>query len=155
MAENILFKSELAKAMVLCSRREYCSSEILGKLLLWGVKDNEAEEILSILKKENYLNDSRYALAFVKDKFKFNKWGKVKIADHLRRKQISEEIISIAIESIDNEAYNKLLKTIIYDHKKSVKAKNLFEVKAKLLRYGLSKGFESALLYDLLNKIGE
>jgi regulatory protein len=118
---------------------------------LWGVGNDDSEKIISILVKENFINESRYATAFVKDKFNYNKWGKIKIAAHLRIKHIPSDIIKSALDSIDNVLYAKLLKELIARHRRSVKAKNQYDLKAKLLRYGLSKGFESSLLYDLLN----
>jgi len=151
MSENALLKTALSKAMAHCSRREFCNNDILIKLQSWGVGNSDAEKIIGILIKENFINESRYANAFVKDKFKYNKWGKVKIAAHLRTKNISSDIIRVALDSIDSEIYIKLLKEIIAGHRRSVKAKNQYDMKAKLMRYGLSKGFESSLLYDLLN----
>jgi regulatory protein len=141
--------------MAQCSRREFCCDDIRNKLSLWGIENNDAEKIIGILIKENFINESRYATAFVRDKFKYNKWGKVKIAAHLRVKKLPPDIISSALDSIDNEQYTKLLHELIGAHRRSVKAKNQYDLKAKLLRYGLSKGFESSLLYDLLNDLGE
>jgi regulatory protein len=68
---------------------------------------------------------------------------------------VPQDIISSALESIDNDLYIKLLRELIEAHRKSVKAKNQYDLKAKLLRYGLSKGFESNLLYDILNDLGD
>ena len=153
MAENTLFKTTLNKAMNQCSRREYCRYDILRKLLGWGVEKSDSEKIINILIKENFINESRYATAFVRDKFKYNKWGKVKISTQLHAKHVPPSIIDSSLDSIDNEAYLDLLKKLITDHIKSVKAKNQYELKAKLLRYGLSKGFESTLLYDILNDL--
>jgi len=153
MSENALFKTALSKAMAQCSRREFCSSDIRNKLQIWGVGNNDAEKIISILIKENFINELRYATAFVKDKFNYNKWGKVKIAAHLKIKNIPSDIIRSALDSIDNVLYVKFLKDLIAAHRRSVKSKNQYDLKAKLLRYGLSKGFESSLLYDLLNEI--
>jgi len=155
MAEKALFKIALDKAMAQCSRREFCCDDIRNKLSLWGIENNDAEKIIGILINENFINESRYATAFVRDKFKYNKWGKVKIAAHLRVKKLPPDIISSSLDSIDNEQYTKLLIELIGAHRRSVKAKNQHDLKAKLLRYGLSKGFESSLLYDLLNDLGE
>ena len=66
-------------------------------------------------------------------------------------KKLPPEIITFALDSIDNKQYSKLLHDILEDHIRSVKAKNQYDLKVKLLRYGLSKGFESSLLYDILN----
>jgi regulatory protein len=153
MSEKALFKIALEKAMAQCSRREYCCDDIHNKLSLWGVENNDVGKILGILINDNFINESRYAIAFVRDKFKYNKWGKVKIAAHLRSKKLPPDIINSALDSIDNNLYNKLLRELIEAHRKSVKAKNQYDLKAKLLRYGLSKGFESSLLYDLLNEM--
>ena len=153
MSEKVLFKIALEKAMAQCSRREYCSDDIRNKLSLWGVDNDDIGKILRILISDNFINESRYATAFVRDKFKYNKWGKVKISAHLRGKKVPQDIISSALESIDNDLYIKLLRELIEAHRKSVKAKNQYDLKAKLLRYGLSKGFESSLLYDILNEI--
>jgi len=155
MSENTIFGVALNKAMTLCSRQELCSEDVRNKLLIWGVVKDDIEKIISILIKENFINESRYATAFVRDKFNYNKWGKIKITAHLRAKKLSPDIIRTALDLIDNEQYVKILRGLINDHRRSVKAKNQYDLKAKLLRYGLSKGFESSLLYDMLNESGE
>jgi regulatory protein len=124
-------------------------------LSLWGVENNDDEKIIGILINENFINELRYATAFVRDKFKYNKWGKVKIAAQLRVKKLPSDIISSALDSIDKEQYIKLMRGLIEGHRRTVKAKNQYDLKAKLLRYGLSKGFESSLLYDILNDLEE
>jgi regulatory protein len=153
MSEKTLFRIALNKATALCSRREFCVFDIRTKLSSWGVENNDADKIIDILIKENFISESRFAEAFVIDKFKYNKWGKVKIAAHLRIKKLPQNIIVSALDSIDNEMYSKLLQKLIEDHRRSVKAKNQYDLKAKLIRYGLSKGFESSLLYDILNDL--
>src|SRR5450759_350799 len=155
MSENSIFGIALNKAMTLCSRQELCSEDIRNKLLKWGIVNNDIEKIITILIKENFISEPRFATAFVRDKFNYNKWGKVKIAAHLRVKKLPPDIIRAALDSIDNEQYTKMLNDLINDHRRSVKAKNLYDLKAKLLRYGLSKGFESSLLYYMLNDLEE
>jgi len=78
MSEKVLFKIALEKAMAQCSRREYCSDDIRNKLSLWGVDNDDIGKILRILISDNFINEPRYATAFVRDKFKYNKWGKLK-----------------------------------------------------------------------------
>jgi regulatory protein len=150
MSENTLFKTALSKTMAQCSRREFCCSEIMFKLNSWGLGDIDSEKIISVLIKENFINEDRFAQAFVKDKFNYNKWGKVKIAAHLRVKNIPGDKIRTALNVIDSELYKKTLSDLISGHSRFVKAKNQYDLKAKLLRYGLSKGFESSLLYEIL-----
>lgn len=151
MAEETLYKTALSKAMAICSRREYCTTDIRSKLESWGVGEKDSDKIITSLVRENFLNDSRYAEAFVKDKFNYNRWGRVKIAVHLKAKKIPGDLVRRALECIDDELYLKTMKEIVLSHRRSIKAKNQFDLKGKLLRYGLSKGFESSLLYELLN----
>ena len=153
MNDNSFYGTILSKAMELCSKREYCTDDIRSKLRSWGAGDTDSEKIISTLVRENFLNETRYASAFVRDKFNYNKWGKVKIAAHLRAKQISPGIITSALNLIENELYLRTMKEIITSHRRHVKAKNQYDLKGKLLRFGLSKGFESNLLYDLLNDL--
>lgn len=155
MSENAQFKGALDKSRAQCSHKELCMDDIHKKLSLWGVSEEDIEKIIKILVKENFINESRYALAFVNDKFKYNKWGKVKIAAHLRHKKLPSDVIGSALESIDGESYNKFVRGLLEGHRRTVKAKNQLDLKAKLLRFGLSKGFESSLLYDILNEMNE
>ena len=152
MAENTLYKTALSKAMSQCSRRELCCSDVESRLETWGLQKSDCQRIIDTLISENFINEERYANAFVKDKFNHNRWGRIKIASHLRAKSIAPGIISSALSSIDPESYMNIMKSLIDGHRRSVKAKNSYEMKAKLLRFGLSRGFESSLLYDILNE---
>jgi regulatory protein len=155
MSEKLQYKTALNKAMSQCSKREYCKSDIRAKLEQWGIDVNDKDRIIEELEKENFINEGRFANAFVRDKFNYNKWGKIKIASHLKVKMISGNVLKEALNSIDNEIYVKTLNELITSHKKSLKSKNKYDLTAKLLRYGLSKGFESYLLYDILNEFGD
>jgi len=152
MSENLLYKTALNKAMAQCSKREYCCDDIRTRLNQWGVTDNDTEKIINTLIKENFINELRFASAFVKDKFKYNKWGKIKIGIHLNSKKVPSAIIKTALDDIDYETYTNVLKGIISAHRRTVKAKNRYDLKAKLLRHALSKGFESSLVYEILNE---
>jgi regulatory protein len=107
---------------------------------------------MSYLIKERFIDDSRYASAFVKDKFRQNKWGKVKISAHLRSKSLGDDLIRSALDEIDDEAYIDMIREVINDHRRLVKAKNQYDMKGKLLRFALSRGYESHLVYDILNE---
>jgi regulatory protein len=155
MSEDTLFKTALTRAMRLCSQSEYCTGDIRNKLHSWGVSENDIEKIVILLLEDKFINEERFTRAFVKDKFTMNKWGKIKISSHLKAKNIPGDIIRAALDTIDNDLYKKILSDMISNHRRIVKAKNQYDLKAKLLRYGLSRGFESNLLYDLLNDIAE
>ena len=154
-SEKALFSIGLDKAMAQCSRREFCIDDIRSKLSLWGLEKDDANKVIKTLISEKFIDESRYSAAFVRDKFKYNKWGRVKIASHLKGKKIPEETINEALRLIDNDQYINFLKGLLEGHRRTVKAKNKYDLKSKLLHYGLSKGYESNLLYDILNELDE
>jgi len=138
--------------MALCASREYCSDDIRIKLDSWGVGTADSDNIINVLVRENFVNDKRYAEAFVKDKYHHNKWGKAKIASQLTAKRIAPDLINSALAALDDYQYRQMIRDTLTSHRKLIKAKNKYDLKGKLMRYGLSKGFESHILYDILNE---
>lgn len=141
------------KAAILCSQSEKCTSEIQDKLKLWGFSDNASEPVIEQLIAEKYLDDERFARAYVKDKFRFNRWGKQKIEYMLRAKKINQEILELALEEIDAENYSENLKKLIADKEKTIKAKDQYDKRNKLMRFALGRGFESGKIYAALKEL--
>jgi regulatory protein len=153
MPDTTSSNAALSKAMTLCSRMEYCQTDIRKKLEAWGVPSQDENKIIQVLIKENFLNEDRYARAFVRDKFRYNRWGRLKIASHLNAKNINGDTIRSALAEIDADEYVNVIKNLITSHRKTIKAKNQYDLKGKLLRFGSSRGFESSILYDILNDL--
>ena len=106
------------KAALLCSKSEKCTSEIQDKLKLWGLSSDESEPVIKKLISEKYLDNERFARAYAKDKFRFNRWGKQKIEYMLRAKKINQETVKLALEEITDEGYsNELLNLIAIKEK--------------------------------------
>jgi len=144
----------LAKAQRICSEREYCESDIRNKLESWGETDERiVSNIIASLKKEKFIDEERYAGAFARDRFKYQQWGKVKIAAQMKLKHISSAVIASGLSTIDEKEYLQMLKEILLRHRKNIKAKNRYDLKGKLLRHALAKGFESHLVYELVNQV--
>ena len=93
MAEKELLKTSLSRAMALCARRELCTNDMRDILRSWGLGNDDAEKIITRLIQEKFINEERYSYAFTKDKFNYNKWGKIKIAAHLRATNVKEHRI--------------------------------------------------------------
>jgi len=142
------------KAALLCSKSEKCSSEIQEKLKLWGLSSEESEPLIEQLIAEKYLDDERFARAYVKDKFRFNHWGKQKIAHMLRAKNIPHEILELAFEEIEEEGYSDQLRKLLTDKEKSTKAKDKYDKRNKLMRFALARGFESNKVYEIFKELG-
>jgi regulatory protein len=146
--------SEIIQRMQkLCSRQERCTSEIRNKLNEYNLSIQEIERIIKILLKEDFINDERYAIAFAHDKFRFNKWGKIKIEYHLKRKGINDGYILKALENIDSEEYLQMIKSELIKRSKKDKSPNAFVLKSKLMRFGQSKGFETEFVFKIINEI--
>jgi regulatory protein len=142
------------KAAVLCSRSEKCTSEIQEKLRLFGLSVEESEPVIKKLVDEKYIDDERFARAFVKDKFRFNHWGKQKIEYMLRTKKINQEILALAFEEIEDEGYADELLKLLTDKAKTVKGKDQYDKRNKLLRFAMGRGFESGKIYAALKEMG-
>lgn len=141
------------KAAFLCSKSEKCANDILHKLTGWGLDENDSEVVLDRLVEEKFVDDERYARSFVRDKFRFNKWGKVKISFQLRAKWINPRIIDIALQEIDSETYWEVLVDLLREKNQGLKIANPYELKAKLMRFAQSRGFEMDLIYSAIDEI--
>ena len=142
------------KATFICSRSEKCTSEIIEKLRLWGLSEDESGFVIQKLISEKYIDDERFARAYVKDKYRFNHWGRQKIEFMLRSKKISPEILEQAFEEIEEERYSEGLCKLIADKARSVKAKDPYEKRNKLMRFALGRGFESNKVYAAFKELG-
>ncbi len=151
---NLSYKEALARAMAICSKSEKSVSDIIQALSRWGLADTDKQEkIIDYLKENNFIDESRYSDSYVRDKHKFNRWGKVKLRAMLRAKGIAESTIDKAINSISQELYLNTLKDDIISKRRSVKAKNQYELRAKLMRFAQSRGYETDLIYKTLDEI--
>ena len=145
-ADEILYK--LAAR---CSVSEQCLSDIEAKLSRYDLTEEEHTRILRHLVEEKYVDDRRYAEAYVKDKYRFNKWGRIKIAQGLRLKGIDNETIKSAMETIDEEEYLSILRDLIKAKRKSTRGTSEYEINGKLTRFATGRGFEYAAIQRCIN----
>ena len=143
----------LSRAARLCSTGERCAYDISEKMISWGMDSDDLEKAINYLVENKFIDDNRYARFFAKDKLKFNKWGRVKIAYSLRQKRISSELIEAAIEAIDQEEYLELLDQIIEAKIRSVGKVKTAANKARVLRFAAQKGFTSEEIFSSINRI--
>ena len=147
-------KAALKRAMTLCSRSEKCISDIMSKLSDWGISDHaEMQKIIQELINEKFIDESRYAKFYALDKHKFNNWGKIKIRMMLISRGISTSNTDMALREIDMETYRSNLLQTMKSKRSTIKAKNQFDIKAKLFRFAQSKGYEADLIYKTLDEI--
>ena len=148
-AEEARFKAE-----AYCSASEHCKADVLGKLYQWGAPEECWEDVLKHLEQEKYIDESRYARAFVRDKYRFNQWGRSKIVQALRVKQIPASCISEALEEIEESEYLSALTSLLKKKLRSVKASNDYERNGKLIRFAAGHGYEMSDILLCLSKLG-
>lgn len=132
----------LNRLMTYCAAAEHCKSEISEKLQRWGIAYAAIDRIIAQLEQEKYIDEERYCRAFVNDKYRFEKWGKVKIAQALQLKKIPSVVYASFLNGIDEEEYLSILRGLLASKRKSIRATDEFELNGKLVRFALSRGFE-------------
>ena len=143
----------IAKAMEYCARSEKSKNEVTFYLEAQGANPDDVDEIIERLVEEKFIDELRYARAYVADKYRFNSWGRKKISFQLKSKGIPSELISEAMEDLDPDQYYEHLKEQLEKKLGSIKGDNYYEKKSKLMRYATGKGYEMDLIYDAVDEI--
>jgi regulatory protein len=150
MEKTVTIKQAFERAKWLCAKQERCQSEVYKKLKEWGIENEDAQDIVTQLIVENFIDEKRFAELYSRSKFNQLQWGKIKIVHELKQKGISEKCIQFGLNEIDNKAYLKTLKKEIEKKTKELKENNTFILKNKLIKYLYSKGYEPELTIELL-----
>ena len=135
----------------LCAQAEHCRQEMLDKMKRWGLDEGVKDRIISRLVKERFVDDERYARAFVKDKVRYNKWGRRKIQQALWMKRIDEHIQQQVLDEIEEREYLEVLRPLLKQKRKSIKAQNDYELNQKLIRFALGRGFTFDVIRQCIN----
>lgn len=143
----------LDKMAKYCAYQERCVKDVKDKLKAFDIPQELKDEILDYLLDNRFVNDERFAKAFVRGKVNQSGWGVHKIRFHLMQKGIDKEVIDEALGQTDEEAYRQRLIDILKTKSKSVKAASDFEKKRKLAAYAMQKGFEGGLVWEVLKSL--
>lgn len=147
------FEDALSFSATLCSVSEQCSYDIKRKIEKFELTSEEVTLLVKKLKKDGFLDEERYVGAFVNDRFKYNKWGKIKITYLLKQKGIESSIIYDCLESIEDEVYFSTLYDLIKHKQKVTKGKDKSDIRNKLYRFAAGRGFESKIIISCLKKL--
>ena len=125
----------------LCARAEHCQYELIEKMRRWEMSEEAQARVMQRLVSERYVDDERYARAFVRDKIRYNKWGRRKVEQALWMKHIDDDIRSRALSEIDDEEYLSVLRPLLKQKRRSIKAASDYELNQKLVKFALGRGF--------------
>ena len=134
-------KQAYQKLTDLCARSEHCQLEMIEKMRQWGVSEEEQAEVMERLIAERYVDDERFARAFIYDKIRYNKWGRRKVEQALWMKRIDEQISKPLLDDVDDEEYLNILRPLLKQKRKSTKTNSEYELTMKLIKFAMSRGF--------------
>ncbi|MDO3627797.1 regulatory protein RecX [Mucilaginibacter sp. BT774] len=143
-------KTALAKAEHYCVYQERSQQEVRDKLYEWGLHSAQVENLIVQLIQTNFLNEARFANAYVQGKFNQKGWGKQKIKQGLKFKRVSDVLIKKALNTIDDDDYLSTLKQILEKKVRLLGEKDPFKKRYKLHQYALSRGYENDIISDIL-----
>jgi len=138
----------LARLMRLCARAEKSEGDARRLMRGWGVADADAEKVLARLVGERFIDDGRYAEAFVREKMRLSGWGEFKIREALQRKGLARETIGAALAAVDRPDMGERLRTQLERKMRLTRYSARYELKNKLIRYGLALGYDYETVHE-------
>ena len=145
----------LQKLSALCARAEHSSGEMLEKMRRWQLSEDAREWVLDRLIDEKFVDDERFARLFVREKIRFDRWGRRKIEQALYQKGVASDISRRVLDEVDDEAYVAELKKLIAAKRRSVQAESDYEMRAKLTKYALGRGFDYNVIRQCIDGADE
>ena len=151
MKKDMTEQEAYLQLAALCAQAEHCQQEMRDKMRRWELDETVQNRIIDRLIKERYVDDERYARAFVKDKIRYNKWGRRKVQQALWQKHIDADVQQRVLDEIDEKEYLDILRPLLKQKRKSIKAENDYELNQKLVRFALGRGFGFDIIRQCLN----
>ena len=151
MKKDMTEQEAYLQLAALCAQAEHCQQEMRDKMRRWELDETVQNRIIDRLIKERYVDDERYARAFVKDKIRYNKWGRRKVQQALWQKHVDADIQQRVLDEIDEKEYLDILRPLLKQKRKSIKAESDYELNQKLIRFALGRGFGFDIIRQCLN----
>ena len=151
--ENYTFEEIKHKLEYYCSYQDRCHKEVEDKLYSFSVSQSEKDEILTYLIENNFINEERFAQSFVRGKHNYKFWGKNRIVNELKFRNISSRIITIALKEIPETTYLHNFHTLAEKNWETIKEPKGQKRNKKFVDFLLRKGYETSLIYEKLNEL--
>ena len=151
MKKDMTEQEAYLQLAALCAQAEHCQQEMRDKMRRWELNETVQNKVIARLVKERYIDDERYARAFVKDKIHYNKWGRRKVQQALWQKRIDSDIQQRVLDEIDEKEYLDILRPLLKQKRKSIKAASDYELNQKLVRFALGRGFGFDIIRQCLD----
>lgn len=149
--KTVTAEQALIRLETLCARSEQCRWDLTRKMCVWGIDLTTQDKIMQSLIDRRFVDDSRFARAFCRDKFSFSRWGRIKIKAALKQRSISANDIEDALSLIEDFDYEAALVALLRFKVKTLDDPQSYEGKTKLFRFAVSRGFEPSVAIAMIN----
>lgn len=153
LTSNSNSDSNKSKLEAYCAYQERCHKEVVAKLWSLGCNQNEIDEIVSYLITSNFLNEERFACSFARGKHRIKNWGKVRIVNELKFRNISSRNITTALKELTAEEYYDAFEKLSERVWESIQEPNILKKRKKFCDYLLRKGWESDIVYSKVKEL--
>ena len=153
MKDVFSVKEAIQKIEYFCSYQERCHEEVVAKLRSMKMDSEEIDSIMVHLIASNFLSEERFACSFARGKHRIKHWGKIRIVNELKYKNISQTLINTALQEISPEEYLETFHALAERHWESIRETNALKKRKKFCDYMLRRGFESNLVYDKVKEL--
>lgn len=144
----------LSRLEGICSRSEHCTHELLTKLRSWGIASDDSARIIDSLRENRYVDDTRFARAFARDRIEYSGYGHRRVAMSLAQKRIPSDIIRVAIEeAVEPDRYTEIADRVLMRYARRLEELESWESRNKLYRHGCSRGFESEVVKQSMRRV--
>lgn len=134
-----------------CAKSELCEADVRRKLAEWKQCGDAADRIVEQLRAGGFIDDARFCRAFVEDKWRFNRWGKIKIRMALQQKNLRGPEVEEALEDVDSDEYREVLVALLQEKGRTLRDCSDYERYQKLIRFALGRGFETDIIKECLS----
>jgi regulatory protein len=151
---NTFSTKEIQKKMEhYCAYQDRCHQEVYQKMFSFNLSSHEKEKLMVYLIDNNFLNEERFAQSFARGKHNYKKWGKIRIENELKARNISSTIIKIALKEINDSLYLETFDELANKHWQTISETNLMKKRKKFCDYFMRKGWENELIYEKVKEL--
>lgn len=145
------YEQVFQRLSALCARGEHCQYEMTEKMRQWDVDEQTQARLMARLVGERYIDDKRYAHAYVRDKIRYSHWGRRKVEQGLWQKHIDADIIEEALGEVDDSEYLEVLRPLLRQKARSTTGKSDYERRMKLMKWAAGRGFTMDIIRQCMD----
>jgi regulatory protein len=149
--KDITEKEAFQKLSALCARGEHCQHDMLEKMRQWGMDEEEQARVMQRLVAGRFVDDERYARAFIHDKIEYNQWGRRKVEQALWQKHIDAGLSKSLLDEVDDDTYVGILKPLLRQKQRTVTGRSDYERSMKLIKWAVGRGFTMDIIRQCLD----